>query len=184
MIGDLRAALAFIVKDAIGQSFIDARNAALRDRAMAAWKGHARIEILGKTDCPRLPIFSFRIRDGKGSYIHQQLATRMLSDRYGIQARGGCACAGPYVHRLLGIGGAASQGLRDAILSGQEILKPGFVRLNFSYLATDAEAGRIIDAVIDLADSAAEHLAEYDCDIATAIFTPHALRPEAEMSVG
>lgn len=184
VIGDLRAALAFIVKDAIGQSFIDARNAALRDRAMAAWKGHARIEILGKTDCPRLPIFSFRIRDGKGSYIHQQLATRMLSDRYGIQARGGCACAGPYVHRLLGIGGAASQRLRDAILSGQEILKPGFVRLNFSYLATDAEAGRIIDAVIDLADSAAEHLAEYDCDIATAIFTPHALRPEAEMSVG
>ena len=184
VIGDLRAALAFIVKDAIGQRFINARNAELHDRAMASWKGHGRIEIHGKSDCPRLPIFSFRIRDGKGGYIHQQLATRMLSDRYGIQARGGCACAGPYVHRLLGIDDAASQGLRDAVLSGQEILKPGFVRLNFSYLSTDAEAERIIAAVIDLANSAAEHLAEYDCDIATAIFTPHALLPEAEMSVG
>lgn len=184
VVADLRAALAFVVKDAIGQRFIGTRNAALRARAFAAWGRHDRIAILGNTTAERLPIFSFRIRDGRGGYIHQQLVTRMLSDLYGIQARGGCACAGPYVHRLLDIDDAASRGLRAAILSGQEILKPGFVRLNFSYLFTDAEADRVIAAVIDLADSAESHLDRYCCDTATAIFTPRADLSEAEMSVG
>ncbi|WP_412174788.1 aminotransferase class V-fold PLP-dependent enzyme [Albidovulum marisflavi] len=174
VVGDIRAALAFIVKDAIGQSFINARNAALRDRALSAWKGCDRIEILGNCMTERLPIFSFRIRDGRGGHIHQQLATRMLSDLHGIQARGGCACAGPYVHRLLGIGKAESEALRLAILSGQETLKPGFVRLNFSYLLSDQEADRIIAAVLGLARDAEHQLAFYDCDPATAIFTPRA----------
>jgi len=184
VVADLRAALAFIVKDAIGQRFIDARNAALRDRAFAAWRTHERIEILGNLTADRLPIFSFRIRDGKGGYIHQQLATRMLSDLYGIQARGGCACAGPYVHRLLGIDDDASHALREAILSGQEMLKPGFVRLNFSYLFTDAEADRVIAAVIDLAENADRHLERYSCDTATAIFSPRPGPLDGEMSVG
>ncbi len=179
VIGDIRAALCFIVKDAIGQTFIDRRNAALRDRALARWGAEGRLEILGNPGAARLPIFSFRIRDGRGGHIHQQLATRMLSDLYGIQARGGCACAGPYVHRLLGIDSEASGALRAAILSGDEIAKPGFVRLNFSYLFTDAEADRVIDAVADLARNAERHLPRYACDTATAIFTPVADTPGA-----
>lgn len=93
-------------------------------------------ELLGSAGRPRLPIFSFRIRDGRGGHVQHQLVTRLLSDRYGIQARGGCACAGPYVHRLLRIDGAASDRLRKAILSGNELEKPGFVRLNLSPLMT------------------------------------------------
>ena len=172
VIGDLRAALAFIVKDAVGEGFIAARDAALRDRAMAAFRAEPGIEVLGNTDCPRLPVFSLRFRDGKEGYVHQQLATRMLSDLHGVQARGGCACAGPYVHRLLGIGAGESARLRAAILGGAEVEKPGFVRLNFSYLLTDAEADRIIDSVVGLARTAGAHLAAYNCDPATAIFSP------------
>lgn len=172
VIGDLRAALAFIVKEALGADFIAARNAELGAWAMAAWATEARIEVLGNTTCPRLPIFSLRIRDGQGGYVHQQLVTRMLSDRYGIQARGGCACAGPYVHRLMGIGPAASDQLRRAILAGDEVEKPGFMRLNFSYLMTDAEAARIIAAVTDLARHAAGWGMDYRCDPGTAIFAP------------
>ncbi|MCV2863416.1 aminotransferase class V-fold PLP-dependent enzyme [Albidovulum sediminicola] len=174
VVGDIRAALAFIVKDAIGQRFIDARNAELRDRALAAWGACDRIEILGNLEVARLPILSFRIRDGQGGYLHQQLATRMLSDLHGIQARGGCACAGPYVHRLLGICAEESRALRAAILSGQEMLKPGFVRLNFSYLFSDEEADRVIAAVIDLARNADRLRPAYDFDASTAIFTPRA----------
>lgn len=78
------------------------RNAELRARAVKAWGTNPAIEILGHPTADALPIFSFRIRDVKnGGFIHQQLFTRMLSDRYGIQVRGGCACAGPYAHRLL-----------------------------------------------------------------------------------
>ncbi|WP_315928713.1 aminotransferase class V-fold PLP-dependent enzyme [Mesorhizobium sp. SP-1A] len=174
VVGDIRAALAFLVKDAIGAEAMQARNDALARRAIAAWKGVARLEMLGSLDAPRLPIFSFRVADGKGGHVHQQLVTRMLSDRFGIQARGGCACAGPYVHRLLGIDAAESQRLRQAILSGQEMLKPGFTRLNFSVLLSDAEVEFILGAVAQLAADAPLHEPLYDFDPARAIFFPRA----------
>ncbi|WP_287885379.1 aminotransferase class V-fold PLP-dependent enzyme [Paracoccus sp. (in: a-proteobacteria)] len=172
VIGDIRAALVFLTKAAVGQDAIDARNAEWLALGMARLRHHPRIELLGNPDAPRLPFFSFRIRDGQGGYIHQQLATRMLSDLYGVQARGGCACAGPYVHHLLGLGAGDSARLRAAILAGDEIEKPGFVRLNLCWAAPCTEIEAILDAVCDLADQAADHLAHYRCDRATAIFTP------------
>jgi len=172
VIGDMRAALCFIVKSVITQDFITRRNRENLTKGLSAWMPHPNIEILGNTQCDRLPIFSFRLRDGKGGFVHQQLVTRLLSDRFGIQARGGCACAGPYVHRILDIAKNASDTMRGEILSGNEIEKPGFVRLNFSYLATDAEVNLIISAVLELADSAGDHVECYICDPATAIFEP------------
>ena len=175
VVGDLRAALAFLVKEAVGQETINARNALLRDRALAAWGTAPELEILGPLDAPRLPIFSFRVRDGAGGFVHQQLFTRMLSDHYGIQARGGCACAGPYVHRLLGIDADQSAALRSQIMSGNEVSKPGFVRLNFSYLATDEEVTYILQSVRELAMTAAARSAPYSGDRGTAIFEPVAM---------
>lgn len=172
VIGDLRAALALLVKDAVGADWIAKRNAELARRALAAWRDTPQIEILGNTEVPRLPIFSFRIRDRDGQLVHHQYLTRLLSDRFGIQARGGCACAGPYVHRLLGIDAAASDALLAEISAGREDRKPGFVRLNFSHLGTDAEAGRIISAVEWLAEHARGYEDRYRCDTSRAIFTP------------
>jgi hypothetical protein len=94
-------------------------------RALAAWQDVPQIELLGSAAMARLPIFSFRIGDGKGGYVHQQLVTRMLSDRFGIQARGGCACAGPYVHRLLSIDPETSERIRQAILERQRDREAG-----------------------------------------------------------
>lgn len=172
VIGDIRAAMCFLVKAAVGQDYITARNTETCARAIAAWGNHPNIEILGKTGCKRLPILSFRLRDGEGGYVHQQLVTRLLSDCYGIQARGGCACAGPYVHRILGIDAKASDKMRRDILNGKEIEKPGFTRLNFSYLASDDEVDLILKSVLELADRAGEHICNYRCDPATAIFSP------------
>jgi selenocysteine lyase/cysteine desulfurase len=141
-------------------------------RALRAWGRNPNIELLGNLTCERLPIFSFRVKNGKGGYIHQQLLTRLLSDRYGIQARGGCACAGPYVHRLLGIDVDSSNQFRKEILAGNEIEKPGSVRVNLSYLASDTEIDIILNAVSELALVAVKDAALYKCDTATAIFTP------------
>lgn len=172
VVGDIRAALAFIVKDAIGAARMEVRNRELAKRAFAAWKHIPQLELLGLEDAERLPIFSFRVRDGKGGYVHQQLITRMLSDRFGIQARGGCACAGPYVHRLLAIDDKQSEEIRQAILSGNEILKPGFVRLNFSVLLPDEKVQFILDSVAQIAADAPEFVVDYDFDPARAIFSP------------
>lgn len=175
VIGDIRATLVFLVKEAIGTETMAARNRALAERAFAAWSAVPRLELLGLATPERLPVFSFRVRDGKGGYVHQQLVTRMLSDRFGIQARGGCACAGPYVHRLLNIDDARSTALRQAILAGDEILKPGFTRLNFSVLLSDEKADFIIDSVARLAADATDFVDDYDCDAARAIFSPKAV---------
>ncbi len=179
VVGDIRAALAFIVKDAIGAAEMNRRNQALTARAFSAWKDVPNLELLGLHEPQRLPIFSFRIRDGKGGYVHQQLVTRMLSDRFGIQARGGCACAGPYVHRLLDIDEEQSEDVRQAILAGDEIRKPGFTRLNFSVLLPEAKIDFILSSVAKLAGDATNFEKDYDFNPARAIFFPRAEREMA-----
>lgn len=171
VIGDIRVALAMLVKDALGQEWLDQRQNELLTRARTAWAANPRIELLGNPDAPALPIFSFRVSDGKGGYIHHQLFTRLLSDLYGVQARGGCACAGPYGHRLLGLDQQASKVIFNAIDAGEETAKPGWVRLNLSALMSDAKVALIIDAVDKLAWSAADCVPKYQVDTAKARFT-------------
>ncbi|MGB3177632.1 MAG: aminotransferase class V-fold PLP-dependent enzyme [Albidovulum sp.] len=170
VLGDLRAALAFLAKQAVGVDTIAKRNAELLAKALGFFKGHPSIELLGALEVPRLPFLSFRVRDGKGGYHHHQLVTRLLSDLYGIQARGGCACAGPYVHRLLGIDPQASAALRDQIMAGDELSKPGFIRLNLSYLLDDEEVEFILQSVSEIASDYEAHAGEYKVDAARAIF--------------
>ena len=181
VVGDIRAALVLLVKEALGADFMRERNAHFVQRALAAWQGAEPLELLGSLTAERLPIFSFRVRDGKGGYVHQQLVTRMMSDRFGIQARGGCACAGPYVHRLLDIGPAQSRQMRQAILDGREIEKPGFIRLNFSVLLPDAKADFILESVLALAADATQFESRYGFDPSRAIFYPQSV--EMEMTI-
>ncbi|PZX06854.1 aminotransferase class V-fold PLP-dependent enzyme [Celeribacter halophilus] len=173
VIGDIRAALAVIVKEQIGQDVMTRRNRELSQRAMTVLQDAPMIDLLGLKDADRLPILSFRVRHPQGGFLHQQLATKILSDRYGIQARGGCACAGPYVLRLLGVDNIA-QKLREEILDGNEMEKPGFVRLNLSVLMTDGEVDFILRSILSLSEEAARYVGDYQVDSARAIFTAKA----------
>ncbi|WP_171176087.1 aminotransferase class V-fold PLP-dependent enzyme [Ruegeria sp. HKCCD8929] len=170
VIGDIRAALAFIVKDVVGAEEISKREALCNRMALEGWGDNPHLTLLGADKAHRLPIFSFLVRDAAGQPVHQQLFTRMLSDIYGIQARGGCACAGPYAHRLLGIDRAASEALHADLAAGKELLKPGWVRLNFSYLMSEETVQFIIDSVNDLSRRTVEFVPHYDADPATARF--------------
>ena len=171
VVGDLRAALCFMVKDAIGQDYTTRRLEALRLKAETAWANVARLQILGHSNAPRIPIFSFTATASDGTRIHHQLVTRMLSDLHGVQARGGCACAGPYAHRLLGIDQTQSDTFRADILAGNEMEKPGWTRLGFSPLMTDAKADQIIEAVINVTNSSCTERAFYKVDKSTARFS-------------
>lgn len=172
IIGDIRAALAMLVKEAIGIQAIRSRDARNRARAQEVWSKNSRIELLGNQNASALPIFSFRVHDAEGGLIHHQLFTRMLSDRYGIQARGGCACAGPYAHRLLGIDQESSEALFKRLTAGAELEKPGWVRLNFSYLLSDEKVDFIVRSVDRLATECADLLSGYEVDPCTAQFRP------------
>jgi selenocysteine lyase/cysteine desulfurase len=170
VLGDIRAALVMLVKERIHQAYISARDRELCRRAREAWGGEERIEVLGNLEAQRLPIFSFRVRDGNGGHVHQQLVTRMLSDYYGVQARGGCACAGPYAHRLLGIDRDASETLWSRLEAGHELEKPGWTRVNLCAVASDEQIGAILHAVSEVAERAPELAGHYACDAKTARF--------------
>ncbi len=154
--GDIRAALAFIVKDVIGQCTIDTRERELNVMAKAGLGGLENLTILGVDSQHRLPIFSMLVRDRAGNVVSSEQITRDLSEVYGIQARGGCACAGPYGHRLLHVDKENSAELRCQILAGHDQLKPGWVRLNFSYLMSDETVRYIIQSLQALVRSYAQ----------------------------
>lgn len=160
-IGDIRAALVFLIKEAIGEDAIAARDAEFVQMARDGWADNPQITLLGHATAQRLPIFSFVVRDVAGNMVCEQVFTRMLSDIYGIQARGGCACAGPYGHRLLQIDQDYSDQLRREILAGNPVHKPGWVRLNFSYMMTDQTAQYIIDSVNELSRTFEQMAAQY-----------------------
>lgn len=181
VIGDIRAALVLALKDEVGQAHLDRVHEGWIRKARRLWSIDG-LQMLGHPTAARLPILSFRVRDGAGGFFHQQLVTRMLSDLYGVQARGGCACAGPYVHRLLGIGIDESRRLRDAIARGEEVQKPGFVRLNLCWAAPVSEIDDILDAVRDLPRAARLYRDRYRCDPRTAIFTPLEMKSNAPAS--
>ena len=160
----IRAALAFLVKEAVGVETIERLESAMIRSAIARLRRHPRIELLGNLDAPRLAILSFLIRTPDGKYLHPRLVVRLLNDLFGIQSRGGCACAGPYAHRLLGISPARADAFRDAVLDGFESVKPGWTRLNFSYFIEPEEFEYLLDAIEFIADHGERFIAEYECD--------------------
>ncbi|NVK29477.1 MAG: aminotransferase class V-fold PLP-dependent enzyme [Gammaproteobacteria bacterium] len=170
-IGDIRAALAMIVKRSIGLDYIFEQDKALAERGQAHFAGISNLSLLGQSlSVPRLPFFAFQVNDHQDQRVHHQLFTRILSDAYGVQARGGCACAGSYAHRLLGIDRAASDALRARILAGDEMAKPGWVRLNLSYVHDEAEVQMILNALSDAAEKIDEWVKHYEHDPKTARF--------------
>ncbi|MCU7726917.1 aminotransferase class V-fold PLP-dependent enzyme [Actinoplanes sp. KI2] len=160
IVESIRAGLVFAVKDAVGAARIEEREHELWQRARARWGSAPRIEILGDLDAQRLSIVSFQVRAGE-RYLHHNFVAALLNDLFGIQARSGCSCAGPYGHRLLGIDEAHSREFRGEIVDGWEGIKPGWSRLNFNYFITDTVADYLISAVLLIAEYGARLLPEY-----------------------
>ena len=166
IIGAIRAGLAFQLKTAVGTDLIGAREEWFWKRALASWRQNPRIGILGDTDVPRLSIISFVVRfDDR--YLHHNFVVAVLNDLFGIQARGGCSCAGPYGHRLLGIDLERSHAFQHEISKGCEGLKPGWTRLNVNYFLSEATCDYLIDAVHLIADQGWKLLTDYDFEPAT-----------------
>ncbi|MEO8250249.1 MAG: aminotransferase class V-fold PLP-dependent enzyme, partial [Burkholderiales bacterium] len=160
----IRAALAFLVKQSVGAHAIEQLEDALIQDAIARLRRHPRVELLGSLDAPRLAILSFLVRTESGRYLHPRLVVRLLNDLFGIQSRGGCACAGPYAHRLLKIDPPRAEAFRDAVLGGFDAVKPGWTRLNFSYFIEADEFEFLIDAIEFIADHGERFLGQYVCD--------------------
>ncbi|KMZ74918.1 Cysteine desulfurase [Zostera marina] len=146
----IRAALAFRVKEYIGHDLIRHREAYISKKIMEKLSGNDKIFVLGNLVEERQPIVSFVIYpEGarRGKHLHCRFVTILLNDLFGIQARGGCACAAPYAHALLGISSDRSQLFRSSILLGYEGVKPGFTRVSIGYCSSEEETDFVLDAV-------------------------------------
>ena len=162
IVGSIRAGLVFQLKEAVGVEEIKVREARFVQQAVEAWHSHPNLEILGSLEAERLSIVSFVVRAaGSDRYVHHNFVVAVLNDLFGIQSRGGCSCAGPYGHRLLGIDLAQSHEFEREITRGCEGIKPGWVRVNFNYFIDDETLRYIIDAVALVAESAPALLPYY-----------------------
>ncbi|MDT4974346.1 MAG: hypothetical protein QOG98_104, partial [Pseudonocardiales bacterium] len=147
IVESIRAGLVFQLKEAVGIDVIRAHEEDFLRRAVMAWQDEPAIEILGNLDAPRLSIVSFVVRAPSGRYLHHNFIVSLLNDLFGIQARGGCSCAGPYGHRLLGIDLDRSHEFEREIAHGCEGIKPGWVRVNFNYFISEPVFAYLIEAV-------------------------------------
>lgn len=166
IVESIRAGLVFALKDVVGVDVIAARERDLVRRAIARWRTHPNIQILGNTDAERLSIVSFVLRGPSGRFLHHNAAVAMLNDLFGIQARGGCSCAGPYGHRLLGIDLHRSEEFEAEVEHGCEGLKPGWIRVNFNYFITEPVFRYIVEAVELVAAHGWALLGDYRFDLA------------------
>ncbi|MEU8403563.1 aminotransferase class V-fold PLP-dependent enzyme [Nonomuraea sp. NPDC048892] len=173
IVESIRAGLVFRLKQAVGTGLIQAREEGFWQRALRRWGRNPGIEILGDLRARRLPIVSIRIRASGGLYLHHNYVVALLNDLFGIQARGGCSCAGPYGHRLLGIDAAHSHAFGREIEASGEGIKPGWVRVNFNYFISDTVCDYLIDAVDLIARHGHRLLPDYRFDPATGLWRHH-----------
>jgi len=182
IVGSIRAAMAFQVKESIGQAAIFSAEELLCRKAFVRLASHPRIRLLGPPlglpegspeaagPQQRLPIFSFLLlapspTDGAPSlFLHYNFVCALLNDLFGVQTRGGCACAGPYSLRLLGIAPATAARVEACLLDKSEVLRPGYTRVSLPYFMAEHVLDFVLSAVIAVADHGWRLLPHYRLD--------------------
>lgn len=158
IIQKVRAALAFRVKEWVGEACIEAREDHMLALALRRMQASPNLRLLLGGDRPSggrcLPVLSFVVyspRDGSEQderpQLHCRFVTKLLNDLFGVQARGGCSCAGPYGHRLLGITPARAKAIKSAVEMGYHGVRPGWTRVSLAYYTSTREAEFVLDAI-------------------------------------
>lgn len=152
----IRIALAIQLKEKMGVKNIHKRENQLIERAFNGLKQVPKLHILAEKVKDRLGVVSFFIED-----VHFNLVVKILNDRFGVQVRGGCACAGTYGHFLLGVSPEQSKEIAEKINSGDLSEKPGWIRLSLHPTMTDSELDTVIDGLKQLVENIDEWSKEY-----------------------
>ncbi|CAM1333182.1 aminotransferase class V-fold PLP-dependent enzyme [Tenacibaculum aestuariivivum] len=118
------------------------------------------VKILAPNHKDRLSIFSFYYEK-----YHFNLVVKLLNDRFGIQTRGGCSCAGTYGHFLLNVDQNTSNKIKGQILEGCNTEKPGWIRLSIHPTITDNEVEFICTSLKTLTHNIEKWSKDYQYDI-------------------
>lgn len=152
----IRTALSILLKEQMNPDYIIKREKELLDMAFNKLEKIPNLVILAGETKNRLGIISFYIKN-----LHYNLAVKLLSDHYGIQVRGGCACAGTYGHYLLDVTHEKSHLITAKINEGDLSEKPGWVRLSLHPVMTNDEMNYILNAIEDVSKNHEYYAKEY-----------------------
>jgi selenocysteine lyase/cysteine desulfurase len=173
----IKTALAIQLKEKMGVESILEREHELVSYVFETLGNCPNIHILAGQHKDRLGVISFYIED-----LHFNLGVKMLNDKFGIQTRGGCSCAGTYGHYLLHVDQETSHNLVCQIDSGDLIQKPGWIRMSMHPTTTNDELKYVCQSIITLAAHFEDWKNEYDYDTTSNEFKHKKAKPlEAEM---
>jgi selenocysteine lyase/cysteine desulfurase len=153
----IRTALCVGLKEQMGVDKILRREKELIERAFAGLRSIDGLSILADDERSRIGVFSFYIKG-----VHHNLIVKLLNDRFGIQVRGGCSCAGTYGHFLLNVDFDTSHRITEKINRGDLSEKPGWVRMSVHPTMTNNELDIIIDAILQVAQHADTWITDYE----------------------
>ena len=152
----IKTAMAIRLKEEMGEENILAREHEIIELMYEGFNRIPEINLLDINQKVRLGVFSFTVTN-----IHYNLIVRLLNDRFGIQTRGGCACAGTYGHNLLNIDAIRSHEIYCEINSGDNTLKPGWIRLSIHPTTSNEEVNYMINALENIIKNIDEYQKDY-----------------------
>jgi selenocysteine lyase/cysteine desulfurase len=164
IVGDIRAGAVMALKQAVGADVIEAREDEIMTEVLTRLSAASGIHILGPKQAERIGVLSFNISCGE-QRLHYGFVVALLNDLFGIQARGGCSCAGPYAHELLDIPHQKATQFEAEISDGQSLLRPGWVRLGFNYFFDEQTVDYIVSALLFIHEHGLKFLQDYDVNV-------------------
>lgn len=174
----IKTALCVKLKEQMGVENMLKREHEIIDYIFTQFNEVENINILAPQHQERLGVISFFIDN-----LHFNLGVKILNDRFGIQTRGGCSCAGTYGHYLLHVDHEKSQYLTNKITEGDLIQKPGWIRMSIHPTTTNAEIEYVCKSIIELAKNHEEWGKEYDYNRSSNEFTHVKSQPEVQNMV-
>ncbi len=156
----IRVAFCVKLKEEMGVDQILQREEQMVNRLFEGLENIFGLHILAENIKNRLGVISFYIED-----LHYNLGVKLLNDRYGIQVRGGCSCAGTYGHYLLHVSPQQSKNITEKISLGDLSSKPGWIRLSVHPVMTDDEIEYLLEGIQALGGNHQEWAKDYIYDV-------------------
>lgn len=153
----IKTAMCIALKEQMGVDNILKREHEVLDILWKKLENIPNLHILAPQHKDRLAIVSFYIEN-----MHYNLGVRLLNDKFGIQSRGGCSCAGTYGHYLLNVDQETSRKITNLINQGDFSNKPGWIRVSLHPTMTNEEVAFIGESIQALAENFKEWGKDYD----------------------
>jgi len=154
---NLKIALAIQLKERMDSEKMLKRELEINTYVFSKLKAIDNLHLLAEEHEDRIGIFSFYIDE-----LHYNLGVKLLNDKFGIQTRGGCSCAGTYGHYLLHIDMSSSEAYKNKIEEGCLIERPGWIRMSIHPTTTNDEVAYICNSIKSLCENFKDWMADYN----------------------